>query len=132
MIKATELRLLNYVLRDGHVAEVRAIIGEDNFALIDKERGIGTHRNDGHLEPIPLTEEWLERLGLVGGHISHSYHTKVRVEKYTTATQGWLNNAWRVVLMDSIPHHLGRQFKYVHEIQNLLFAVTGEELTIKS
>lgn len=87
--------------------------------------------SQGFIEGIPLTEEWLERLGLDNGSISHSYHTEMRVEKYTTAAQGWLNNAWRVVLMDSVPHHLGRQFKYVHEIQNLFFALTGEELTIK-
>lgn len=66
------------------------------------------------IEPIPITEEILEKMGFDKGFRRYSYHTHVHIEKYTTTSQGWINNAWSVLMISSVPYHLGRQFKYVH------------------
>lgn len=83
------------------------------------------------LEPIPLTPEWLERMGFEfdedndfgdeqfylirdseGDCIVAIYHAK-------------LDNKYFIEL------HPNAEIKYVHQLQNLYFALTGEELVIK-
>lgn len=81
--------------------------------------------------PIPLTEEWLRRLGFEDNKIRHSYYLELMVRKYITSTQGWIDNAWRVDILDTIPCALGFHFKYIHQLQNLFYSLTGEELQIK-
>jgi hypothetical protein len=136
MIKGNELRLFNYIFRDGLVAEVRAIIGEDNLSLIDKECGIDTYRNDGDCQPIPLTEEWLLRLGFkdrtegyratgaVGGVwvIPSSFNGK-DIALYENWAEG---KVWSYYL-----GHYGLPITSVHQLQNLFWCLSGEELTIK-
>ena len=72
--------------------------------------------NENIFKPIPLTEEWLERFG---------FHNNYRME--------W----WKgEILYDSgfvskeVPAH-GTYVKHVHQLQNLYFALTGEELKYK-
>jgi len=68
-------------------------------------------------KPIPLTEEWLMNFGF-----------KQWGDKYTFGLKG-INIHHRkrgFVLRKSIPI-----IRYVHQLQNLYFALTGEELTIK-
>lgn len=133
MIKASELRLFNYILRGGHVAEVRAIIGDDNLALIDKRCGIGTYRNDGDCKPIPLTIEWLKKLGFED-LFDPNYDCGIRLERFTFAV-----SLERRLLLIADPKATNQRAKgigeipieHVHQLQNLVFAIAGEELTIK-
>jgi hypothetical protein len=74
-------------------------------------------------QPIPLTEEWLLKLGFIRkngygfikkdlfGNLFYSVETKEHfMFQY---------------------HELRIKIDYVHQLQNLYFALTGEELTIK-
>jgi hypothetical protein len=79
------------------------------------------------LQPIPLTEEWLLKLGFIKSklegydvHFKYSHHL---LHSSITA----LYNAEFSLLLDNV----ARGIKYVHQLQNLYFALTGEELTIK-
>lgn len=77
------------------------------------------------LKPIPLTEEWLERFGF--NKVSHIW-------------EFWKNSGW-----DLRQHKLEDKWwlfymgqdldcvriDYVHQLQNLYFALTGEELELK-
>jgi len=69
------------------------------------------------LEPIPLTEEWLLNFG------------------YTKEDSNFWNLGHIVWEYDGgvfICNKNGITLKYVHQLQNLYFALTGRELTIKT
>ena len=99
-MKANELRIGNWVYSPNH---------KENYKVIRLELD-----SEINAEPIPLTEEWLIRLGFkifckdfyLNGIIIH------------TRKRGY-------VLRKSVPI-----IQYVHQLQNLYFALTGEELTI--
>lgn len=77
------------------------------------------------VRPIPLTEEWLERFGALKYGVEENDPYFLLEYKYNNAHHDFLhfgNNGecWKY------PH-----IKYVHQLQNLYFALTGEELTLK-
>lgn len=75
------------------------------------------------ITPIPLTEEWLLKLGF--DLINNEYHQSRNHD---------LKLHWTVNKNKLIPEFnekrfvTGYDFKYVHQLQNLYFALTGEEL----
>ncbi len=68
-------------------------------------------------KPIPLTEKWMLELGFEDGEEGHYYINKFIIniygEVYWGDSEEWLG-----------------ELQYVHQLQNLYFAITGEELTI--
>jgi len=63
--------------------------------------------SDSGFKPIPLTEEWFLKFGFEGN----------------SGTFAWkLSPAGKVINVEC---------KYVHQLQNLYFALTGEELILK-
>jgi hypothetical protein len=124
-MKASELRLNNYVLEDGQV--VLLSTNYDLFkCLVNVDRGIG-------FEPIPLTEEWLLKFGFefykkqvslnVGGEL-FNYAVKNEIIIWTDLKTGWT--------LDGRTNRKTHWLNSVHQLQNLYFALTGEELTILS
>ena len=110
-MEAKELRIGNYVylelgLPSLAVHEVKAA----DFVAIDDER----------VQPIPLTKEWLEKFGFS----THNYHDGVlifikdKLEFWEQQVEIWLENP-----------EIKAEIKYIHQLQNLYFALTGEELT---
>ena len=76
-------------------------------------------------EPIPLTDEWLLKFGLEKldidlYKIDNEYFILFFSETYYIADEDWQNKK-RII---------GKGLIYVHQLQNLYFALTGEELTI--
>lgn len=72
--------------------------------------------------PIPLTEEWLVKFGFIDcnytmdfGELTFSWASRV--------ISTGVRNGWSC---DQYPH-----IRYVHQVQNLYFALTGTELEIK-
>lgn len=73
------------------------------------------------LEPIPLTPEWLERCGLQKKYWNSDKDLKLEMyENKAYIGNNFSTNA-------TIIHNIN----YVHQLQNLYFALTDEELTIK-
>jgi hypothetical protein len=78
-----------------------------------------------NLMPIPLTEEWLLKFGFKESgrdiNIIHWYNGVIYLNSYELDFNGyWLR------------YYRGRihcKINYVHQLQNLYFALTGEELT---
>jgi hypothetical protein len=115
-MKASELRCGNWVCI--HSIELQMCIDDFNF------------REDFFI-PIPLTEEWLLKFGFkkdldgsfVFGLLSmfKDKRLKQNVYIYTESTQSLSDGQW-VVINDL-------KLQYVHQLQNLYFALTGEELT---
>lgn len=125
MIPANELRINNLVYYNNQHNEI-GLITEIKTSLIPKIDYVGINNRidvyyqTKHINPIPLTEEWLLKFG---------FDNKYNKYKFTIIPKGILNyengrtyfNSWTI---------LEKQPDYVHELQNLYFALTGEELTL--
>jgi hypothetical protein len=82
--------------------------------------------NDEDFKPIPLTEQWLKDFGfekeldnsMVKGDIAIFLDRRFKTNLFLRDNQ---ENKW---------FSFNSKVEYVHQIQNLYFALTGEELTI--
>jgi hypothetical protein len=82
-------------------------------------------------EPIPLTEEWLLKFGFdkktpYEGKLFYEIgHNEMyfKVKEVGDIYNHWYFYKWEWILTTNI--------QYVHQIQNLYYSLTGEELTIK-
>ena len=109
---AKELRIGNYILF-GVINEPIKITG----GIDEKNTTIQMAK------PIPLTEEWLLKFGFVKDGDSDTYN--LCTEEYNEmCIEGYLQSEMNV--MD-----INVTLKHVHQLQNLYFALTGKELTIK-
>ena len=121
-MKPEELRIGNWVQDVGHVDRPYQIqgFGQNNTCLDE----IGVGWIPSKLEPIPLTEEWLERFGFIPyDEFSHPCFER---NGYLVS---YVYGKWDVQIGSIRANRLG--LDYVHQLQNLYFALTGEELELK-
>lgn len=125
---ARELRIGNLVLDpEGLVSKILSISTESNST--DGKYYLENDYNGPpeDLRPIPLSEEWLLKFGFEKYGKTKLYkNTKGRVSVTLTSNQfGKFSGSSDFLLNDFyyIP------IKHVHQLQNLYFALTGEELT---
>ena len=120
-MKATELRIGNWLQRlDGSLFQV----DEHTFKMLVHDIPEHLHPN-----PVPLTEEWLIDLG-AKGRISPLWISLTNLKSelhFECHESGEIVTMLKGDFADLILDRL----KYVHELQNLYFALTGTELTIK-
>jgi len=128
-MNSRELRIGNLVTRDSHshYSKVKEI--HDSSVVLEEHSR--TLWNITIIKPIPLTEEWLLRLGFKKRvTIGHSVQYFIGINP---VTQDWL---FDIVWQDSqeFPFYRNGHFKiqHIHQLQNLYFALTGEELKIKN
>lgn len=129
MLKNNELRIGNLV--EFKSMELYSIItgiflhsGTDNDWRIEtKSHGLNALSN---YKPIILTEEWLVKFGFV---VDGTTYFKLVIDEYC--------NLFFDVKHKTIAIGVGYEcggtdisFEYIHQLQNLYFALTGEELTI--
>lgn len=97
---------------------------EDFYELCAKSDGATNHPPiDEVFEPIPLTSEWIEKFGFE--KINH------RIDGIIYK-KDWLRISEHCQPLDWCGGYLHNNCKYVHTLQNLFFALTGSELTIKT
>lgn len=134
MIKVNELRIGNLVYFLGNVHEIEGISKRlrpdvGHFQL----SGIEYSQKGFHLKPIPLTEEWLVKFGFIEHEVVKCLYNKTHNGFEIDITiEG--DNVLSVQLSStniSGAYPNKELFKYVHQLQNLYFALTGEEFTIK-
>jgi hypothetical protein len=106
-MKAEELRIGNWAMRDTQPEGFQ--IDEYSFARL-----INRHHQ---YNPIPLTDEWFDKFGFKGNELTAAHNRLVRFGDHI-GISGMLGVVKPV------------ECKYVHQLQNLYFALTGEELTI--
>lgn len=85
---------------------------------------------DRSYKSIPLTEEWLLRFGWIWNEDCKSYEKYPNGDARMHLAYRDINGSYTMfnyVLKATI----AEQISYVHQLQNLYFALTGEELTIK-
>ena len=116
MIKADELRLGNWYDDYGNYKQVTP---NDILKAWESERF--------WMEPIPLTPEILEKCGFVVLesndvlNITHAYNGYLSLNTYTNGGEYW----W-------LRYYQGgtnAKIKSLHQLQNLYYALTGQELT---
>jgi hypothetical protein len=109
-MKASELRLGNLVMDGKDIEQV-------NARMIDMLVKI-----EADFDPIPLTEEWLLKFGF----------KKTEWDNFNSYRLMIGNNDYTIVLYSDGNCEVGDiitcKIEYVHQLQNLYFALTGEEL----
>lgn len=130
-VKANELRIGNWV-NIGYDCNVVRI---DEFgATLNTYNGVKDllyfHQTD--IRPIHLTKVWLEKLGFVNNGLEFSNCNIYEKGDYRLLINkdhsGIVSFTHRQI---SPPSTQMVEVLYVHQLQNLYFALTGEELTIK-
>lgn len=132
-IKAKMSMIDKKELRSGNIVNV-----PHGDIVIDFLMQEGVHLVDGcggnwqSLEPVPLSPEWLERLGFVklegttysktvkwnDPELKH-HNPPFDLDYFNESMFIWFND------------FMNRKVETVHELQNLYFALTGTELTLK-
>ena len=116
-MKANELRIGNYVLGNVFNSKefLKTTIERTDFCDLSYLR---------KCKPIPLTEEWLIKFGFVKS-----------LDYWVISNKGFFVGITlkEVIypMFDIDNPMLIKTLKHVHQLQNLYFALTGEELTIK-
>jgi hypothetical protein len=84
-------------------------------------------------EPIPLTPELLEKCGFRDGYKGRSnsddWYYYINIRRYYFSLYKYSHNKGRVICQFSAARILNPP-QYLHQLQNLYFALTGTELEI--
>ena len=117
MIKANELRIGNYVyFENPHSDYAKIKISSNDFKNFERNNCFP------NFEPIEITEKWLLKAGFKneGVHYCKDFvHNNLKI-KIGVEIYGYLNLKYF--------NHI----KYVHQLQNLYFALTGSELVFST
>ena len=141
-MKVNELRIGNYLLCGnktdllGDLRRVVMVLGVDNSSIMycENYETSGVFKSSflaENFSPIPLTEEWLVRFGFV--HDTFGWYS-IKIETYCYLSIGFkkyphIEFCENICIYD---HDFDRAkiCQHVHTLQNLYFALTGEELTL--
>ena len=124
-MEATELRLNNFVIYEDEIVPVMGMENNYNGLLVKID---SNHVIDcKELEPIALTAEWFSRLGFKEAYRSS---TRVRFELSNYCRYDF-DLSSNKILQGFL--FFGNYIKcnYLHQLQNIYFTLTGEELKIK-
>lgn len=111
-MKTTELRIGNYIMANGKQINVGHI--QDNFyGILINGNGVDTEI----YAPIPLNEEWLLKFGFTE-EVGNVFHV-----------DDWFFVLKKLKGNFIFPAFWHVKIRYVHQLQNLYFALTGKELT---
>ena len=77
--------------------------------------------------PIPLTEEWLLKMGATKKHYWWTFPTMLWLKLYGASR----NENGFISFHVEYRRAFYSEFEYVHQLQNFYFTIKGEELTIK-
>ena len=131
-MKAQHLRIGNSIKdRGGKTLVVDRICGNkiecDVRGLPTEDNGIPIHYHPyteeiEYLQPIPLTEEWLLKFGF--DKRLHGWWSEMLFLRFNEMNQNILWFDWNGTTQTE-----GVKISYVHELQNLYYALTKKELT---
>jgi hypothetical protein len=133
MIQANELRIGNYVFHQGKPLQITNVLDwcvNMEFGEVSGDRNNEIDINE--IDPIPLTEEILLKCGfIIKISDSFSYHFKANVIPtdilYLIKVCFYSDGKFMTVTVGNYD----TKIQYLHELQNLIHTLTGEELNIK-
>tara|TARA_R110000851_G_scaffold254156_1_gene406645 strand:- start:479 stop:799 length:321 start_codon:yes stop_codon:yes gene_type:complete len=106
-MNATELRLGNWVINPFGTLFQITVIDERMYGF----------------EPIPITEEWLVKFGFKDNN--YTFDLMANRKKLSF---GWYSMAVSSGVRSGFTMNKYKHIKHVHSLQNLYFALTGQEL----
>lgn len=123
-MKYSELRLDNLIYFNDEVAAVGYLDKREVGKLLPFCKGVYSRYlfSWKSLKPIPLTEKWLESFGfekIQGWMWKSGISLRPKSEFIDLEYGGYILDAYDI------------HIDYVHTLQNLYFALTGEELKLK-
>ena len=123
-MEANQLRIGN-LIKEGKVEQIDNSIDEVYYS------GDGYYQSTYccNLNPIPLTEEWLLKFGFANVHTDWFYKDIGKTNSYQFCFNICLSNG-KITLDSGFDENSIIKLKYVHQLQNLYFALTGRELTV--
>lgn len=138
-MKASELRIGNYVTTINRsnkihlptgITEMIGTVGLFSVDLYDYKKHFSEQQprkeSLANITPIPLTEELLIKFGFFRKYDIYAL-SEFNIAHLTNGL-----NERSFVLLDVEDNVVSIDFNYVHQLQNLYFCLTGEELTIKT
>lgn len=135
-MEISELRLWNLIQDEACIPQkVSAIQGNGYIHFL----GFSHLTDISKCKGIPLNEEWLTKFGFHSKyksvHVQWTYLTKSPDANYHIFELGQKSdedeNGASIPQEQVFYYDYKIDVKYVHQLQNLFFALTGEELTIK-
>ena len=121
MIKGKELRPTNFILVNGQVEPVLEIRGGQIVYAYDPETEEPQLASFNDIEPIPLTHEWLERMGFTLDKVFAYNGVRLSAQVVWFDPEG-------LKVSSPFGHTI---MQYVHQLQNWYFGLTNEELIIR-
>ena len=115
-MKANELRIGNYVSFNNFIQPQREVVVDGKFLLPFNKTN---SEINNYYQPIPLTDYWLLNLG---------FEEEITCDVFPTFFRNKINVNDRVVYVSE--YGFLNHIKNVHQLQNLYYALIGEELTI--
>lgn len=135
-LTANELRIGNLLEYNGEIREVAVInLDEVGFKVPLTIQAISINRFEwNQVNPIPLTEEWLLLFGFEkeGSEWKLFPCFEIQIIVFNEGLYNGVMFYTRTIHTDYRPIYCTKHINHVHQLQNLYFALTGEELTIKS
>lgn len=129
-MKASELRIGNWVHNSINSTDFQIdfFAGREwctNVCEFDSEEFDSKIKD---LQPIPLTEEWLIKFGFKKRDMLSSILFDMKNPRFSIYLNPPIDksNKWNILGIEK-----NVNIQYVHQLQNLYFALTGEELTLK-
>jgi hypothetical protein len=110
-MKVEELRIGNLVNIGGEINKIELVDFVDIYE----------HKTLFHYQPIPLTDEWLIKLG---------FETDGVEWWNSIIVLGIFKDGLNYLPTEEIHYRVGQEFKYVHQLQNLHYAITEDELNV--
>lgn len=134
-MKSNELRIGNYVLdKKDEIKKIHGVNDVVGVAYVNFENEFEKLINP-EISPIALTEEWILKFRFKRGNLNKLlFNIKYGTGMKFTVFSSEDFEAFRVskipfyFIFNNIPHGVW----HVHELQNLFFALTGEELTLNN
>jgi hypothetical protein len=115
IMKAQELRIGNLLYNDNVVVTI------DARTIFDIWDDAGLKKYN----PIPLTEEWLYKTNHILDTTNNWFYKLQMYEEYMIRKCG---NGWLLFLDGVSENKFSVEVFYLHQLQNLYYALTGEEL----
>jgi len=135
-MKPQELRIGNWVGTPDGIFQVAVIF--DTGIKVDIGYGAVQQYSDSsirpdfsNVKPIPITEEWLKKFGFEYIEDTEYYWKQNPLENWGYRLVEFPRGTW--VISQGFMNKFNElaHINYVHQLQNLYFALTGEELEIQ-
>lgn len=143
-MKAQDLRIGNLVTDNwgSSIYEVDSINSKGISLFVEDDgnwselakKWVGAEYEFEDIKGIELTEEWLIKLGLIPDR-SVLFELPISIQEKCKGDMGFKKSAFFFNNREDVNMWMDCQtrvcVKYVHEVQNLVYALTGEELDVK-